>query len=63
MKQVEITKASTAALQEQLAELKKGYTDLKMAHTITPLENPIQLRKQRRTIARIKTELTKRQAQ
>ncbi len=63
MKQSEITKASTAELKEQIAELKKLYIDLKMAHAITPLENPIQLRTYRRTIARIATELTKRQAQ
>ncbi len=63
MKQSEITKASTAALQEQVADLRKQYVDLKMAHAITPLENPIQLRAQRRTIARIATELTKREAQ
>jgi len=34
-----------------------------MAHAITPLENPIQLKGQRRAIARIATELTKREVQ
>tara|TARA_R100000306_G_C4364689_1_gene137024 strand:+ start:732 stop:923 length:192 start_codon:yes stop_codon:yes gene_type:complete len=63
MKQSEIKEASTAELQEQLAEARKAYTDLKMAHTISPLENPIQLRAQRRSIARIATELTKREVQ
>ncbi|MDC7997633.1 50S ribosomal protein L29 [Gilvibacter sediminis] len=63
MKQVEIKEASTADLQEKLVESKKAYTDLKMAHAISPLENPIQLRTQRRTIARIQTELTKREVQ
>ncbi|WP_435578869.1 50S ribosomal protein L29 [Gilvibacter sp.] len=63
MKQVEIKEASTADLQEKLVESKKAYTDLKMAHAISPLENPIQLRAQRRTIARIQTELTKREVQ
>jgi large subunit ribosomal protein L29 len=63
MKQSEITKASTAELQEKIAEFKKLYVDLKMAHAITPLENPIQLRTHRKTIARIATELTKREAQ
>ena len=63
MKQSEINEASTAELQEKLAESKKAYSDLKMAHAISPLENPIQLRAQRRTIARIQTELTKREVQ
>ncbi|HPF11405.1 MAG TPA: 50S ribosomal protein L29 [Flavobacteriaceae bacterium] len=63
MKQSEIIEASTAELQEKLAELKKGYSDLKIAHAISPLENPIQLRAQRKTIARIATELTKREVQ
>ena len=63
MKQSEINKASTAELQDTLAESRKAYTDLKMANTISPLENPIQLRSQRRTIARIATELTKREVQ
>lgn len=61
MKQAEILKLTTAELQEKLGETKKSYADLKMAHAITPLENPIQLRNVRRTIARIATELTKRE--
>ncbi|GAB5401241.1 MAG: 50S ribosomal protein L29 [Aureisphaera sp.] len=63
MKQSEIIEASTAELQERLAELKKASTDLKIAHAISPLENPIQLRGHRRAIARIATELTKREVQ
>ena len=63
MKQSEIKETSTAELQEKLAESKKAFTDLKMAHAISPLENPIQLRSQRRSIARIETELTKREVQ
>lgn len=63
MKQSEITKASTAELQETLNESRQAYTDLKMAHAISPLENPIQLRSLRRAIARIATELTKREVQ
>ncbi len=63
MKQSEIKEATTADLQERLGELKKSYTDLKIAHAISPLENPIQLRAQRRAMARIATELTKREVQ
>ena len=63
MKKAEIKKLSTADLQEKLSEIKKSYADLKMAHAISPLENPIQLRTLRRTVARVATELTKREIQ
>ena len=63
MKQSEVKEKSVAELQEELIKAKRSYTDLKMAHAISPLENPIQLRGQRRTVARIATELTKRELQ
>lgn len=63
MKQSEIKELSIAELQERLGEVKKSYLDLKMAHTISPLESPIQLRSLRRTVARIATEITKRELQ
>ncbi|GGK46988.1 MULTISPECIES: 50S ribosomal protein L29 [Flavobacteriaceae] len=63
MKQSEIIELSTEELQEKLGSLKKSYTDLKMAHSISPLEIPLQLRVLRRTVARVATELTKRELQ
>jgi len=63
MKQSEIKELSVAELQEKLSEIKKSYTDLKLAHAISPLENPLQLRSVRRTVARISSELTKRELQ
>lgn len=63
MKQSEVIGLSTAELQEKFGEIKKSYADLKMAHAISPLENPVQLRSVRRTIARIATELTNREVQ
>jgi large subunit ribosomal protein L29 len=63
MKQSEIKQLSIAELQEKLGETKKSYADLKMAHAISPLENPIQLRNVRQSVARIATELTKRELQ
>ena len=63
MKQSEIKELSVAELEEKLGALKKNYTDLKMAHAISPLETPMQLRELRRTVARIATELTKRELQ
>lgn len=61
MKQSEIKELSVADLQDKLVSLKKNYADLKMAHAISPLENPLELRALRKTVARIATELTNRQ--
>jgi len=46
-----------ARLNEDKLRLKK----LKFAHTISPLENPMTIRGVRRDIARLKTELKKRE--
>ena len=63
MKQSEINNLSAADLQAKLVQLKKTYTDLKNAHAISPIQNPLQLRGLRRTLARFHTELTKRELQ
>jgi large subunit ribosomal protein L29 len=63
MKQSEIKNLSATELQEMLSVTKKKYADLKMAHAISPIENPLQIRGVRRTIARLATEITKRELQ
>jgi large subunit ribosomal protein L29 len=63
MKQSEIKDLSAAELQEKLSQTKKTYADLKMAHAISPIENPLQIRSVRRTVARLASELTKRELQ
>ncbi|MFV8224940.1 large subunit ribosomal protein L29 [Gramella sp. Hel_I_59] len=63
MKQSEVKEMSVAELQEELGKSRKAYSDLKMAHAVSPLENPIQLRTERRKVARLATELTKREQQ
>ena len=63
MKQQEVIKLSNDELKEQLVENKKKYNELKMAHAVSPLENPIQIKAIRKSIARIMTELTKRDNQ
>ena len=63
MKQSEIIKLSVEELNETLGETKLKLNELKMAHAVSPLENPIQLRSMRRTVARIATEITKRELQ
>ena len=63
MKQSEIKNLSAAELQDKLGELKRTYTDLKVAHTISPIDNPLQIRSIRRTVASLATEITKRELQ
>jgi large subunit ribosomal protein L29 len=63
MKQSEIKELSVEALKEKMAEFKKQHADLKMAHSVTPLENPLQIRRARRTVAQLATEITKRENQ
>ncbi|QYJ67249.1 50S ribosomal protein L29 [Flavobacterium litorale] len=63
MKQSEIKDLSAAELQGKLGELRKTYADLKSAHAISPIDNPLQIRTVRRSIARVATELSKRELQ
>jgi large subunit ribosomal protein L29 len=60
MKQSEIINLSDADLVEALQSTKQKVAELKMAHTLTPLENPMQIRSLRRAVARMNTEITKR---
>ena len=63
MKQSEIKDLSVAQLQEKLSETKKTYADLTSAHAISPIANPLQIRTVRRTVARLNTEIAKREQQ
>ncbi|MBU2947534.1 50S ribosomal protein L29 [Zobellia uliginosa] len=63
MKNKEIKELSTEELKQKLAEFKKESANLKIAHFVTPLENPLLIRKTRRTVARLATELTNRENQ
>lgn len=63
MKQEEITKMSLNDVQDNISNLSERLMKMKLGHSVAPMENPIQIRDVRRTIARLKTELTKREAQ
>jgi len=63
MKNKEIKELSAEELQGKLAEYRKQHADLKIAHAVTPLENPLQIRKVRKTVARLATEITNRESQ
>ena len=63
MKQSEVKDLSVAELEQKLTELKKTHAELKMAHAISPIENPLTIRSLRRDIARVASELTRRELQ
>jgi len=58
MKQSEIKNLSVEDLNDKLQQLQNELKDLKMNHAITPLENPVQIRSLRRTVARLLTAKT-----
>ena len=60
MKQKEITILTDDELNDKLGAFQKNLHDMKLTHAVSPLENPLQIRNIRRTIARLQTELLKR---
>ncbi len=63
MKQSEIKELSMNDLLERLEQEQKQLVKLKINHAVTPIENPNKIKEYRKTIARLKTELTKRKNQ
>lgn len=61
MKASVVREMTTQEIKDQLTEEKLSYSRMKMAHTISPLENPILLRNKRKDIARLASELRTRQ--
>jgi len=61
MKQQVVAELSTPELKERLAEEQLQLSKLVLNHAISPIENPNKITEQRKTVARIKTELRKRE--
>jgi large subunit ribosomal protein L29 len=61
MKQEVIRELSTPELMERLEEERIQLSKLKMNHAISPLENPNKIKAYRRTVARLCSEVTRRQ--
>ena len=61
MKMSEIKSLADKDLREKLENATVAYTQLKLNHSITPLENPSQIKAARRDIARMQTELRQRE--
>ena len=63
MKATEIKELKTKEIQERLDAEKENLIRLKLNHTISPLDNPMQIKEIRRLIARLSTELCQRENQ
>jgi len=61
MKNTVVKEMSTVELLERLTEEQKQIAKLRINHAVTPLENPQKIKEYKTTIARIKTELRKRE--
>jgi large subunit ribosomal protein L29 len=61
MKIAEIRELSTKDLLEKVDTEMASYNQMVLNHSISPLENPAQIKQLRRSIARMKTELRQRE--
>ncbi|MDH6358195.1 50S ribosomal protein L29 [Parabacteroides sp. PF5-9] len=61
MKIAEVRELSTKELLERVEAETASYDQKVINHSISPMDNPAQIKQQRRTIARIKTELRQRE--
>ncbi|MDI9342135.1 MAG: 50S ribosomal protein L29 [Sediminibacterium sp.] len=62
MKNKDIVALSNQELLDKVNEEKAALNKLKINHAVSPLENPLKLRTNRRTIAKLLTEASKRKA-
>ena len=60
-KGTELKDLTVVELQDKLQEERSALTKLRFNHTVSPIESPMQLRSKRRDVARILTELRKRE--
>jgi len=61
MKNKELREFTDKELQDRLEQAEKDYVQLKIQHSISPLDNPAKITLDRRDIARMKTELRARE--
>ena len=61
MKIKELKELETKELAERIESEVAKYEQMKFNHTVSPLENPSQIKAARRDIARMKTELRQRE--
>ncbi|MBR1544224.1 MAG: 50S ribosomal protein L29 [Muribaculaceae bacterium] len=61
MKKEELRELSDKELRERLEVAEKDYGQEKIQHSISPLDNPAKITRDRKEIARIKTEIRARE--
>ncbi len=61
MKSSEIKELTTKELEERIDTECSHLTRLKLNHAVSPLDNPLKIKQTRKNIARLKTELRKRE--
>lgn len=61
MKKEELRELTDKELRDRLEAAEKEYVQQKIQHTITPLDNPAKITRDRRAIARLKTEIRARE--
>lgn len=61
MKQQVIVEMTLEELKERLEEEKKQLVRMKLAHAVSPLDNPHKMKEYKRTVARLLTELRRRE--
>ena len=61
MKSKEVKELKTKELVEKIENAQEKLQNMKLTHSVSPLENPSQIKATRRDIARMKTELRQRE--
>lgn len=61
MKAAEIREMSIAQIEEKIAADKASLYQMELAHTVSPIENPMKIRQARKDIARLLTILRQKQ--
>lgn len=61
MKYSDIKELTTKEIKEFIAEEQMAKAKLNISHSVSPIDNPMKITENRRNIARLKTELRKRE--
>ncbi|NDW17440.1 50S ribosomal protein L29 [Dysgonomonas sp. 216] len=61
MKIAEVRELSDKELLERIDAEKIALDQMVLSHSVTPLDNPVEIKKKRRTVARMLTELRQRE--
>ncbi len=63
MKQDIVKDLTTDEVRDKIIDERANYRKMKLSHAVSPMENPMKIRNSRKVIARLETELKKRNTQ